>query len=147
MSIGSPTMTSTRPGRGAREVRGSIANVPRIVTGTIGTPALSAILNAFFIGLFFDDPDRRITITREFELQRAASARDARATKPAPEKKKTLDAGREAMEATASKPKRSEQYARLIQPTVSQLLGRELSPWQIRARVRVILKEAPEKSD
>ena len=44
--IGSPMITSMRPGIGARVVRGSNSNAPRIVTGTMSTPALIAIVNA-----------------------------------------------------------------------------------------------------
>ena len=83
--------------------------------------ALGAILNALFIGLFSDDPDRRIRIIREFEQQRAAWARK-RAWKSLRRKREDLGCTG-GVQATAIKPKLSEKYAKLIQPKVIQLLG------------------------
>jgi hypothetical protein len=107
--------------------------------------ALGAILNALFIGLFSDDPDRRIRIIREFEQQRAARARAAREKKSAPEKRRTLAAVRKAMQATATKPTRGVGYAKRIGPKVVKFLKRDVSLWQIRDLVRVILEESPGK--
>jgi hypothetical protein len=107
--------------------------------------ALGAILNALFIGLFSDDPDRRIRIIREFEQLRAAQARAARDEKFAPEKEKTLAAVREAMQATAAKPTRGVGYAKKILPKVVKRLKRDVSQWRIRDLVRVVLEEAPGK--
>jgi hypothetical protein len=103
--------------------------------------ALGAILNALFIGLFSDDPDRRSRIVWEFEQLRAAQARAAREKKFAPKKEKTLAAVRTAMQRTPAKATLGQAYANHIQPTVVEVLGRKVSVSTIRRCIEVILRE------
>jgi hypothetical protein len=106
--------------------------------------ALGAILNALFIGLSSGDPERRDKLILDTKRAQAAMARAAREEKSAPQREATRAAIRAAMRGT--KPKLSEEYAKLIQPKVIQLLGRNVSPSQIRGHVRVFIEEAPGKS-